>query len=128
MSDLSAIGLLAAIAISGTFVIFYGTSRSREVAADIVTGVVHGHSVSMKHRWLQLYNVWVGEMTLVLILSLILALFFWQIGAHVSDERVRLLGYFLATLAGFMFFTGILRVVSLFVHHMTLLREIEAKS
>jgi len=125
MSNLNAIGLLAMIIISGTFVAVYATSKAREVAADIVTGVVHGVPVSMKHRWLSLYNVWMGYVTAVVLLILILGLAAWQIGANVSDANVRLLAYLCAAYGGAGFIGAFIRSVSQFVYHRGLLLEAE---
>ena len=125
MSNLNAIGLLALIVISGTFVVVYATSKAREVAADIVTGVVHGVPVSMKHQWLSLYNVWVGYMTAVVFLAFILGLAAWQIGANVSDSNVRLLAYVCAAYGGTGFIGAFIRSVSQLVYHRGLLLEAE---
>jgi hypothetical protein len=125
MSNLNAIGLLGGLVIAGTFVVVWGASKAREVAADIVTGVVHGVPVPMKYRWLSLYNVWVGYMTAVVLLALILGLVAWQIGANVSDANVRLLAYLCAAYGGTAFIGAFIRSVSQFVFHRALLRESE---
>jgi len=112
------------IVVSGTFVAVYVTSKAREVAADIVTGVVHGVPVSMKYRWLSLYNVWMGYMAAVVLLTLILGLAAWQIGANVSDANVRLFAYLCAAYGGTAFIGASIRAVSQLVFHRALLREV----
>ena len=98
MSDSIAFPLIAGTFIFGMFLSFYLSRVADERGNDVVSGVRHGASLPMRHRWIVLYTdfvTWalgaVGASAFSMFANLLIA-------RNVAGEDARLLAYLAAFL------------------------------
>lgn len=125
MSNLTAILLiLVTFALSSISLSFF-LARGYERSDKIVTGVVNGVALPLKHRWLILVHDYLGLLSGGVFMLGVLAVGFFNAGAAASDHNVRGLAYLCAAMAGFGAVFHIILGASWIVHFVSVLRQAE---
>ena len=104
MSDLSAIGVIGALFISGTLVLFYCTAKINERSHEIISGVIAGVPISARYRTWLLWMTWMPQWAALVAVSMIFASLFFEMAGLVESEEVRRVAYLCAGAAGFSAF------------------------
>jgi len=125
MSNVNAIGVIAAIFVSGGFLIMYVLKAQNEAGHEILTGVIRGLSVSTKDRWLMLFQTWIPRAALVLAFQFFFVMTFMTIARDTNDAGVRWLAYAGAAFTSLGFFGQLLFSISTFVRYSSTLRQAE---
>jgi hypothetical protein len=125
MSNLNAIGLIAAIFVSGGFLVVHVVKAQNDAAYEIRTGVIRGVPVSTRERWIVLYQTWFGRVTLVLGFDFFLTITLMTIAADVGDSGAKAVAYIAAGMAGIHFVGHLLFSVSAFIGYSSMLRQAE---
>lgn len=93
MSDLQAIVMMMGLGL-GNMAVYFAWSKWIDARTDaIVSGLVEGVPVSLRHRWIILQESWIRSMTLVLCSELVLSAGFAAIGHAADGEEVKLYAY-----------------------------------
>jgi hypothetical protein len=104
MSDLSAIGVIGALFISATFVLFYCTAKINERSHEVMSGVIAGVPVSHRYRTWLLWMTWMPQWAALVAVSVIAASLFFAIAGVAGADEVRRVAYLCAGAAGFSAF------------------------
>jgi hypothetical protein len=104
MSDLSAIGVIGALFVSGTFVMLYGTAKINERSHEIMNGVVAGVPLSHRYRSWLLWMTWMPQWAALVAASVIFATIFIAIAGVAGSEEIRRVAYLCTGAAGFSAF------------------------
>lgn len=123
MSNLTAIGMILALLISGTLVMFVATHITHVRGDAVTTGQVRGVPVSIKERWMILFHDWMPAAFGLGALGFVLAFGQVAIAENVSDDTVKLLAWLCAGLAAFTGLFWIILGASYFTNCVLLLRE-----
>ena len=102
MSNVATAGMIVALATAGLFFYYFLDRWVQDRVAVILTGVLHGVSISTKDRWMLLHTSWLGGMGGGIGFYLIFAVMFLVLGRQIDTEEVRLLAYLMTffTLVG----------------------------
>jgi len=123
MSNLNAIGLIAAVLVSGLVAILYGSHQWRVAGMDVITGVARGVPLSLKLRWLLLLQQWVSVWIGLIVFAALIAFAEVRIAQNVADEGIQLFAYLCAVFVGTIAINCLLNGISMFVYHVNLLRQ-----
>jgi ABC-type Fe3+ transport system permease subunit len=123
MSNLNAIGLIAAILI-GSYATFLFADRWIHDRGDVIaTGLVRGIPMTTQHRWLVLINNWFTVVFSLIFFAFGVSAIFVGIAQNVGDPFVQKLAYVSALGFGGVCVIWIVLGGSWFVHYRTILRE-----
>jgi hypothetical protein len=123
MSNLTAILLLLATLLGATFCLFVAISEIHRRCDIIATGFVDGRRVSLRYRWLLLYQDYVGMTSAVVLVLLALTLGFYTASGAASDPSVKLVAQFCAGVAGWSVLGVLPFAIAWVVHLTSVLRE-----
>lgn len=104
MSDLNAIGVIGALLISGTFVLFYCTAKINERSHEIINGVVAGLPLSHRYRSWLLWMTWMPQWAALVAVSVIFATIFFVIAGVAGSDEISRVAYLCTGAAGFSAF------------------------
>jgi len=102
MSDLSAIGMIAALFIAALFVQVRADKHIHDRGDDILTGTVRGMPTTLTNRWVMLYQHWMPNVSEQILFGIIVGIANVAIARNVNDGFVQLLAYLCAIGAGFV--------------------------
>jgi len=88
MSDLHATGLIGALLVAATFLIFHVSMTANRIDAEIITGVVGGVPVPRKFRWWTLLNIEIPLSFFAGCFAVLVAFVFLRIGDGVENADV----------------------------------------
>jgi len=126
MSDSIGIALIIASFFPGVLVILWCSKLQYDVGNEIVTGVIRGSPVSTKHRWLMLYQTWIGYVICIVACGVVVATVNAWIAANVTEADAETIAYMVAFLGAFAAIAWSLAGISKFVHFRSVLRQAEA--
>jgi hypothetical protein len=128
MSVLEEIGLNLAIVMPYVLLTVLVDRWIEHRSDAIVSGVVRGVTVSIKHRWSRLYMRLLPNLVVGIIFHGTMALGWLIVASHMSSEEVRRFSYLMAffTFGGFMLW--LLLAPLWFWHLVSVLREAEAEN
>ena len=126
MSNLNAIGLIAAIFI-GSYAAFLFADRWIHNRGDaIATGLVQGIPMTTKHRWLMLFNNWFTVVFSMVAFAFIVSAIFVGIARNVGDPFVQSLAYVCAFGFSGISLVWVVMGGSWLLHYWRMLRQAEA--
>ena len=126
MSDLNAIGMIAAIFIAALFVQVRADKHIHDRGDDIITGTVRGIPTSLKNRWVMLLQHWMPNVSGQILFGLIMAVAMVGIARNVDDEFVQGLAYMCAIGGGYVVVFWLILGPWYFFYLMSILRQAEA--
>jgi len=120
------IGLTSGIFLPSFVILYWLVGKTNEAGVEVHAGVVKGHSIPTKLRWIWLYQVWMGYTLGLMVLPLALGFVVLLIARSVTEADARVVGYMYA----FIFFVtavaALLSGISGFVTYASRLRQAEA--
>jgi hypothetical protein len=122
-SNLTAILLPLATLLWATFCVYFALREVHRRCDDIATGVVNGHRVSSRYRWLMLYQDYVGSTSGVVLVLLALAAGYYMASGVVSDPSVKLVAQVCAGVAAWSALAILPFAIAWVVHLGSVLRE-----
>jgi hypothetical protein len=126
MSDLTGLLAISVLGMAGAFFIFYFSTKTNELADQIITGFIRDHPIPATQRWLMLYSRWVSYVIGGVTPVLFIAFAELVITDHVDHADSKRLAY----LAAFLLFMGAVIWMTLgivqFISYRSLLRQAEA--
>jgi len=126
MSDLAAAGMILALAVFVLFFYFFLDKWIQDRVAVILTGVLHGVSISTKDRWTLLRTSWLGTIFGGVGLMLIQILMWIVLGRQVANDELRLLAYLNGFFAAIGVANWVYQGATQFPHLVSVLRQAEA--
>ena len=102
MSNLSAIGMIAAIFTAALFVQVRADKHIHDRGDDILTGTVRGIPTSLRNRWVMLFQHWMPNVAGQILFGFIVAVANVGIAQNVDDQLVQGLAYLCAIGASFV--------------------------
>jgi hypothetical protein len=126
MSNLSAIGLILSTAIIAYVGIIYTSNALGKHIDSVVIGVAEGVAMSMKHRYMKLFLMYVSQMGAVVGIAMILAFGFMRIADSATDSGVRTLAYLVAGLAAFTAVQWLVLGIAYLIYGLQVLRQAQA--
>jgi hypothetical protein len=126
MSNLTAIGLISAVTISSYFTVLRADRQIHERGDAVITGLIRGVHVSIRDRWVILFQHWVPNVAGVMGFSFVLTVAFLAMAQNVNDELVETLAYLCAGLGSFIVIFWLLLGPFYFFYLTSILRQAEA--
>lgn len=123
MSNLTAILLLLATLLGATFCVFIALREIHRRCDDIATGFINGRPVSLRYRWLLLYQDYVGSTSGLVLVLLALAAGYYMASGVVSDPSVKLVAQVCAGVAAWSILGIAPFAIAWVVHLASVLRE-----
>lgn len=100
MSNVISIGIIGALLIGATFLLYVIGIGINSKGGEIASGVVRGVPMSIDFRWLTLFQIQVPLVLLSGVFSLLVGFVFQQIAANIEDPKV----HGLAMMCSLMYF------------------------
>ena len=126
MSDFAQLGVIGALAVANVWLYFYMDNSIERRADGIVTAVIRGVPVSIKHRRMLLHLRWFGGMAIVVGYSGLTTTALVLIARSARSEEVALLAYLFAWFAFFAVFGSLGHGTLGDLHLRSVLQEAEA--
>ena len=101
MSDVGTLGVIGALFVAASFLLYRMHMEINAKNHEVETGVLNnGVPVSVKYRWMYLWQLQVPIVLFTAVIGALVGLVFWRIGQSVEDAQIGLL----AKLCAWMFF------------------------
>ena len=126
MSDVTTILLMLAIIMFVPGFSIFHLRRLHQRCDDIATGVVNDRPISLRYRWLLLYNDYTGVGFGIGGIDLVGALVFFVLGRAAGSEDVKIVAYLCAAGLAWGALITMVFVVSWILHLRSVLRQAEA--
>jgi hypothetical protein len=127
MSNTAALALVVASFFPGAFLVFYMSKMANDVGNELVAGVIRGNPMPIKHRWLVLYQTWLGYVSGTVGACVLAAAVNVQIAAHVVETGVETVAYLAAFFFALIAISWLLSGVSEYLYYRSVLSEAEAE-
>jgi hypothetical protein len=126
MSNTAALALVVASFFPGAFLVFYMSKMANDVGNELVAGVIRGNPMPIKHRWLVLYQTWLGYVSGTVGACVLAAAVNVQIAIQATDRGVETVAYLAAFFGGLASLSWLLASVTEFLCYRSVLRQAEA--
>ena len=127
MSNLNAIGPILATAVIAYVGIIYTSNALGKHMDSVVVGIAEGVPMSMQHRYMKLFVMYVSQMGAVVGIATILAFGVMKIADSVTDSGVSTLAYLVAGLAAFTAVQWLVLGMVYLTYGLQVLRQAEAE-
>jgi hypothetical protein len=126
MSNFTQILAISAFAWPTAFFVFYFSTKTNELANQIVTGFIGDHPIPIAQRWLMLYSNWTSYVIAGLSALFFVALAAVFIADHVGHADSKLLAYVFAFFVSAGAVIWVAQGTVLFISYRSVLRRAEA--
>ena len=126
MSDLNAVLSILAVFLGGAATSHLWWNRINRLCDTIATGTAEGGSVTVRYRFLRLYNDYLTGGFGVSFILLVLAVGFYAAAGLVDSSDVRAVAYFCSAVSGASGIANLILVIGWVLYLGSVLRQAEA--